>query len=200
MIGRPTMILKLLGLVALTTLTMGCVRGCTSSRPPIHIVPNMDWQPKYETQEASDFFYDGAAMRQPVPGTVARGQLWEDLAQRTGKDAAGVYLASSPMPQTEQLLARGAERYDIFCRPCHDKQGTGKGIMYEHGGVPTPSFHEERFLVMPDGEVFKTITEGTGLMKGYGYPIPPADRWAIIAHVRRLQQQRQAIEMASAGR
>ncbi len=97
-------------------------------------------------------------------------------------------------------MARGVERFTIYCQPCHDKQGTGKGIMYEYGGVPTPSFHEERIRAQPDGQIFDTITNGTGLMKGYAYPIPPADRWAIIAHLRRLQQERQATDMASAGR
>ena len=64
--------LKLLCAAALALSLLGCARGCTSSRPPIHIVPNMDWQPKVKAQAESGFFYDGAAMRTPVPGTVAR--------------------------------------------------------------------------------------------------------------------------------
>ncbi len=66
--------LELLCSAVLALSLLGCARGCTSSRPPIHIVPNMDWQPKVKAQAESDFFYDGAAMRTPVPGTVARGQ------------------------------------------------------------------------------------------------------------------------------
>ena len=35
-------------------------------------------------------------------------------------------------------------------------------------------------------------------MSGYRWPIPPADRWAIIAHVRALQRERAARAPASA--
>ena len=63
----------------------GCARGCTSSRPPIHINPSMDDQPKVLPQTASTFFYDGASMRQPVPGTIPIGGLKEDTAFFTGK-------------------------------------------------------------------------------------------------------------------
>jgi hypothetical protein len=128
-------------------------------------------------------------MRTPVPGTVARGWLREDAESRTGKDAAGEYLLTSPKPWTDEMAARGAERYGIYCRPCHTSVGNGKGIITEKAGLPVPSFHEERLRTMPDGQIFETITQGKGLMPAYAYPIPAADRWAIVAHVRRLQQE-----------
>jgi hypothetical protein len=187
----------LLLLVAGAALTFaGCVRGCTSSRAPIHLNPNMDWQPKYGPQEPSEFFYDGKAMRTPVAGTVARGGLAEDEALATGRDGAGQLLARSPLPESDALLARGAQRYTIYCQPCHEKRGTGRGILFQRGRAPTPSFHEERLRGLPDGDLFQTITQGKGLMPAYGYPIPPADRWAIIAHVRRLQREHQETQLA----
>ena len=152
----------------------------------------MDWQLKAQAQGESAFFYNGSAMRLPVPGTVARGQLREDIALHTGRDAAGEFLQSGPLPASDELSRRGAERYTIYCRPCHDKRGNGRGIMYEKGGVPTASFHDERLLALTDGEIFETITLGKGLMPGYGYPIPAEDRWAIITHVRALQVENQA--------
>jgi len=185
--------------VALALLLTGCVRGCPSSRPPIHINPNMDDQPRYDALEASKFFYDGKVQREPVPGTVARGELREDGAFFTGKDEAGDYLSGSPVEATEAVLARGEQRFDIYCAPCHEKRGTGRGILFQYGSVPTPSFHEQRIIDLPDGQIFETITNGKGLMKGYGYPIPPADRWAIVAHLRRLQHERQDQQLALAG-
>ena len=187
MFGSPGF--RLLCLVALSLSLIGCVRGCTSSRPPIHIVPNMDWQPKGLPQSESGFFYNGSMMRLPVPGTVARGQLREDTAFFTGRDADGEFVQDGPPAATDEVARRGAERYEIYCRPCHDKRGNGRGIMYEKGGVPTASFHDERLLAMPDGEIFETITIGKGLMSGYGYPIPAEDRWAIVTHVRLLQEE-----------
>lgn len=169
--------------------TAGC-RGCTSSQPPIHVNPSMDHQPKYLPQAESEFFYDGSAMRQPVPGTVARGELREDTALYEGKDGTGTVITTSPVQTTPQLLARGADRYHIYCEPCHDPQGDGKGILFVRGNIPTASFHADTFKGATDGHIFDVITNGLGLMSGYKWPISPEDRWAIVAHVRELQRLR----------
>ena len=163
------------------------MRGCTSSRPPIHPNPNMDRQPKYRAQAASPFFYDGAAMRPEVPGTVARGELFADPALTTGKDETGAFVTANPLAVDEALLARGEERFGIYCAPCHSARGDGKGILWDRAQIASADLHEERLRAMPDGQIFDTITNGLGLMAGYRYPIPPADRWAIIAYVRQLQ-------------
>ena len=180
--------LTLASVVALS----GCARGCTSSRPPIHINPSMDNQPKVRPQTASNFFYDGASMRAPVPGTVAIGELREDTAFFTGQGADGQFVAASPVTVDEALVERGAQRYEIYCQPCHDARGFGRGILFQRGSVPTASFHEEQFLAYPDGQIFDVITNGVGLMSGYRWPITPADRWAIVAYVRQLQREQLA--------
>jgi mono/diheme cytochrome c family protein len=187
---RTGRVLRILALALSGVGLVGCVRGCPSSRPPIHVNPNMDIQPRYETQGESAFFYDGGAMRAPVPGTVARGQLVLDLAAHTGRDGAGEFLAVSPKTVDEALLARGADRFGIYCSPCHGKRGTGDGVLTERGAVPVPAFTEERVRLLSDGRIFDVITHGNGgLMSGYAYPIPPEDRWAIVAHVRHLQRK-----------
>jgi mono/diheme cytochrome c family protein len=181
------------GLLAIGLLALAGCRGWTSSQPPIHLNPSMDQQPKYLPQAESAFFYDGATMRAPVPGTVARGELREDRAFFEGKDAAGKDLVHSPVETTPEVLARGAERYRIYCAPCHDARGDGKGILAQQG-LPTTSLHIDRLRAAEDGYVFEVMTNGRGLMPAYRWPIPPADRWAIIAHVRELQSQRQQEE------
>ena len=168
----------------------GCARGCTTSRAPIHLNPSMDDQPKVQAQAGSDFFYDGAAMRQPVPGTVPIGGLQEDVALFTGKGSDGQFVAAIPVSVDETVVERGRQRYAIYCQPCHDARGDGKGILFQRGNVPTASFHQDKILKYPDGQIFDVITNGTGLMAGYRWPIPPTDRWAIVAHVRALQRER----------
>jgi hypothetical protein len=165
----------------------GCVRGCTSRRPPIHVNPNMDLQEKYRAQSESRFFYDGATMRESVPGTVARGELREDSPYFTGLGADGKPVATMPVAIDEKLIARGRDRYTIYCAPCHDARGEGKGILFQWGKVPTASFKDPRLVEAPDGHLFDVITNGRGLMASYRYPVPLADRWAIVAYVRRLQ-------------
>lgn len=183
--------LRTLAAIGIALSSTACVRGCTSSRPPIHINPNMDTQPKAKTQRESEFFYDGSSMRMPIPGTIARGELREDGVFFTGKDAAGKDVAQSPVEATPEVLARGAERFQIYCAPCHDPHGDGKGILAQRGSVPTTSMHSERVLTTTDGHIFDVITNGLGLMPAYRWPIPPQDRWAIVAQVRAMQKKRQ---------
>ena len=191
---------RVLGALALTSVVTlaGCARGCTSSSPPIHLNPSMDDQPKVLSQTASTFFFDGSSMRQPVPGTVAIDGLKEDAAFFTGKGADGQFVATIPVTNDAVLLERGRQRYTIYCQPCHDARGDGKGILFQRGNVPTASFHQDKILKYPDGQIFDVITNGFGLMSGYRWPIPPADRWAIIAYVRELERKRLASTSASA--
>jgi len=192
--GRVLRAAVIVSVVALT----GCARGCTSSRPPIHINPSMYNQPKVLPQTSSDFFYNGASMRDPVPGTIPIGGLKEDGAFFTGKGADGQFVATIPEPVTPALLQRGQQRYTIYCQPCHDARGDGKGILFQRGSVPTASFHQEKILKYPDGQIFDVITNGQGLMPGYRWPIQAADRWAIIAYVRELERKRLASASADA--
>lgn len=173
--------------------TLGCVRGCTSRQPPIHINPNMDDQPRYEAQAASDFFADGMTMRPEVPGTVARGEngdgTWADPVFRTGLNPDGTPVARNPVLTDDALLDRGRDRFNIYCAPCHDRRGTGRGILFKRANIPTTSIHLQRVKDSADGTLFDVITHGVGLMPGYGYPLQPRDRWAIIAYVRQMQAE-----------
>jgi mono/diheme cytochrome c family protein len=177
----------LAGAAAVFTLE-GCMRGCESSSPPIHVNPSMFNQPKYRPYAKSEFFYDGKAMRAPVAGTIARGQLPGDAALETGKGADGSFVSTSPVAVDDALLARGAERFAIYCVPCHDERGEGKGLLFERANVPTANLLEKRIRELPDGNLFDVITNGKGLMQSYRYPIGVHDRWAIIAHVRKLEK------------
>jgi mono/diheme cytochrome c family protein len=185
---------RVLGIVTLVAAVgvTGCARGCTSSRPPIHLNPSMDDQPKVLPQTASRFFYNGASMREPVPGTIPIGGLKEDEAVFTGKGADGQFVAKIPVPVNDTVVERGHDRFRIYCQPCHDARGDGKGILFQRGNVPTANLHQETIRNYPDGQIFDVITNGKGLMAGYRWPIPPADRWAIVAYVRELERKRLA--------
>lgn len=179
-----------LALAASVVALTGCGRGSTSSRPPIHINPSMFDQPKLLPQSPSNFFYNGSGMRTPVPGTVAIGELKEDRAYFEGKTADGAFVPAIPVAVDAGMLERGHQRYTIYCQPCHDARGDGKGILFQRGNVPTASFHQEKILKYADGQIFDVITNGAGLMSGYRWPIPVADRWAIVAYVRDLERKR----------
>lgn len=153
---------------------------------------DMHDQPRYKPLAASSFFADGMASRQLPEGTVARGHLDADTLFATGKDAAGKPSALLPMPVTRQLLARGHERFDIYCSPCHGRLGDGQGMVPRRGFKHPPSFHEDRLLGSPVGYYFDVITHGFGVMPSYAAAVPTADRWAIIAYIRALQLSQRA--------
>jgi mono/diheme cytochrome c family protein len=181
-------------LVLAFLLAGGCVQERPSEKPPIHINPNMDNQPKYRPQSESQFFADGSTMRVPVAGTVAQGELRASTASYTGKDNQGRFIPALPdtVKVNMQLLTRGQQRYNIYCGPCHGRVGNGKGIMVSRGYVPPPTFHSDRLREILDGYIFDVITNGVRNMPAYRYQVLVADRWAIVAYFRALQRSQNA--------
>ena len=182
-------------LLAATVLLAGC-RGMRSDNPPVHPNPNMDWQEKFQAQEANPLFADNAAMRKPVSGTVARGLLREDTEFFAGRTEAGEYVERVPIPVSRSLLERGQERYDIYCTVCHGKSGDGQGVIMRgnYGYTPATSYHGERLRNVSDGYIYDVITNGIRNMPGYAQQIPVRDRWAIVTYVRALQRSQNARE------
>lgn len=153
---------------------------------------DMHDQPRFKPLAKSDFFSDQRAARAPVDGTVARGQLHEDTYFYTGKigNSPGDYM---PFPVTAEILARGRERYNIYCAPCHSRLGDGNGVIPSRGFPrKPPSYHIERLEKAPLGYFFDVMTNGFGLMSDYASQIPPRDRWCIVAYVRALQLSQNA--------
>jgi hypothetical protein len=152
---------------------------------------DMHIQPKYLPYEPTDFFGDGRSERQPVPGTVARGQLRLDELMFTGREN-GVVVDKFPFPITKADLDRGRERYNVYCTPCHDYTGTGRGMIVQRGFPQPPSYHIQRLRDAPAGHFYEVMTNGFGAMYSYAARVEPADRWRIAAYIRVLQLSRNA--------
>jgi mono/diheme cytochrome c family protein len=153
---------------------------------------DMHDQPKYKPLAASTFFKDGLSARPIVEGTVARGHLDDDVEMFTGKSAAGKLVDQIPVPVTAALLAHGRERFDIYCSPCHDKTGSGNGMVVRRGFKQPPSYHIDRLRQAPAGHFYDVMTNGFGAMPDYRAQIDATDRWAIVAYVRALQRSQHA--------
>ncbi len=184
-------------LLGVVLLIGGCSRGTLSKKPPVHLNPNMDWQPKYNPQTLS----------LPVPeGTVAWGTgrtsaasqapnpqfVVEDTPFYTGKNANGSFVARIPIRITSALMTQGQERFNIYCAPCHDQAGTGKGMVVQRGFLPPPDLADARIVAYTDGDLFHIVTHGIRNMPAYGKQMPVQDRWAVVAYVRALQKMRSA--------
>lgn len=107
----------------------------------------------------------------PVPGTVPYSTN-----------------ASTRPGITMALMIRGGQRYDIYCAPCHDKEGTGRGAVVERGFTAPKTFRHSELLSASDEHIYKVISAGYGAMAGQAGQVPPNDRWAIVAYVRALQR------------
>jgi mono/diheme cytochrome c family protein len=142
--------------------------------------------PRYEPLEASAFFASGGASRVLVPNTVPRGYLREDELLNTGK-VNGEFATTFPMPVTADVMARGQERFNVFCSPCHGRTGAGNGMIVQRGFRRPPSFGEQRLRDAPGGYFYDVIANGFGAMQDYSAQVPVADRWAIVAYIRALQ-------------
>jgi mono/diheme cytochrome c family protein len=167
-----------------TAVAVLAVCGCTQ---------HMEDQPRYKPYAKSTFFSDGLSAREPVPGTVARGQLRLDTHLYEGK-VDGKLAQTFPEPIDRAMLERGRERFGIFCSPCHDRVGTGGGMVVLRGFPAPPSLHIERLRKAPPGHFFDVMTNGLGRMPSYKSQIPVRDRWAIVAYVRALQLSQHADE------
>lgn len=178
-------------------------RVAKSREPRIHLFHDMDNQRRYAEQSHNPNFADGRAMRPPVPGTIARGELWADdhyYRGRVGDDWASGFPPN--LAFTPEFVERGRQRYGIYCTPCHGNAGHGDGIVAkrtqyaEYGAWVVGDLNAEKARNYPVGHVFNIITNGINTMPSYRGAIPVEDRWAIIAWVRALQYS-QAVEIAS---
>ena len=184
---------------------------------------DMHDQPKYRPLRPVDqigSINDGRSARPLVEGTVARGELRDDVEFYTGKSAgfgqtvATPPAASSsnfpgqpasggtpglqgfvnefPMQITAADLDRGQERFNIYCSVCHGPLGDGGGVIPKRGFRKPPSYHDDRLRNAPVGYFFDVITNGFGNMPDYSAQVEPADRWRIIAYIRALQLSQRA--------
>jgi len=185
-----------LAAVAVPVAVLARLKSLSTVKPRIHVFSDMDNQPRYKTQQAAAFFADGRAMRPPVAGAIARGDLDFHEGLATGR-VGSTWLDRFPAEAavTSASMARGRRQYEIFCAPCHGLDGRGEGLialraaaLAEAGWVKPTSLHEDRIRQQSVGQIYATITEGQATMPGYAPQISVADRWAIVAYVRALQR------------
>jgi len=191
-------------LVVLAVSILG-FRGSISTKPPLELIPDMDHQAKYKPQAESPFFADGRADRPLPAGVVAFGRvstapegkpvadatfLHSDDATYIGKNADGSWVTGFPksVKVDARFMARGQDRFTIYCAPCHGALGDGNGITKQYGMGATPGYHDDRLRKMAEGEIFNTITNGKGNMLSQADKLSAEDRWAVIAYVRALQR------------
>ncbi len=175
-------------LVAGAAMALGACSNFPSRQPPIWVWPDMKKQDKYKAQMSAPFFADGRTSRRPVEGTVAQEWYKADEAYSTGVGADGNYVAKNPLPLDKATIEKGQVKFNIYCAPCHDRTGSGRGVVPAKVVWVPGNMHEERIVNLVDGELYHVISMGRRSMPGYRFQISEQDRWAIVAYVRALQR------------
>lgn len=152
---------------------------------------DMHNQPKVFPQRGTSFFADGRTSRPQVENTVGRQQADVDSYFFTGlvgtKEGDGF-----PLELTPAVIARGQERYNVFCTPCHSRVGNGLGMIVQRGYKQAGNFHTDRLRAAPLGHFYSVIANGYGAMPEYGSQLTPEERWSVVAYIRALQLSQQA--------
>lgn len=201
--------------LTLTVVLLAGCRGWETEERPVHLIKNMDTQEKGRAyrRDTTGLFADGRTSRLPVEGTVAQGQLDDDLLWEEGVDEKGEPTKAFPANVKSEFAAqaeRGQNRFSIYCLPCHgpalDGNGTVAALALDGGPrllVAPPSLHLERISKeMVVGKIYSAIRNGVNLgnMPSYAAQIPVADRWAIIAYVKSEQMKKDAsVQMEPGG-
>ncbi len=152
-------------LAAVAALSLVALAGCKRQ--------DMYTQQSSRNWDRNAFFDNQSSMRHPVAGTVARDAPNPPVEQ--------------PEMITAAMLARGKERFDIFCTPCHGRAGNGEGMIVQRGFPHPPSFVEGKLRDAPAKVFYNAIANGYGAMYSFSTRVSPADRWAIISYIRALQ-------------
>jgi len=182
-------------------------RGDISRKAPIELIADMDRQPKLRPLEPNSFFANGMSSQPLVKGTVRQS---EAIPLADGSDVypfetehpavSGLQtgttnaVANIPLEVNMELMARGREKYTISCVPCHGGQGDGNGVVKYFGISAVKNLHDPDVVKQSDGDIYRTITVGKGVMKGYANTLSIEDRWAIVAYARALQLSRLGTE------
>jgi mono/diheme cytochrome c family protein len=165
----------------------------TSNTPPLEIINDMDNQPKVKAQAASTFFADGKATREPVEYTVPRNGT-KYAVSLDDADTQNI----NTIPVTPEVLARGKNRFETMCTPCHNYDGKGNGLVVQKGFNNPPSLVRPEAVAYTDGKFFHVMSAGQNIMSSYADKLSELDRWCVVHYVRVLQNGGTHPKMASA--
>jgi hypothetical protein len=169
-------------MLALIALAASCDGNCGLD------LERMSQQPRYSTYESCEVCPEGTIMMTPPPGTVHRGAEVGASELERGRGRDGSPVATFPVPVDMALIARGKNRFDIYCAPCHGRLANGISQVAENMVLrPPPNLLAAPYPTRPPGYLYAVITEGFGLMRSYAHELPVRDRWGVVAYLQVLQ-------------
>lgn len=187
------MVLSSLLLIVAILLHLGLIKFYREFQP-FEIIADMDNQIKSLPQKESNFFPDSASFRNPVENTVPKIGSKYQLIDLEYEEAENEN--KNPLEPTEKVHARGKNRFETFCVPCHNYDGKGNGIIITkvklkegEEGFPAPANLTREFTrKISDARIFHILSAGQNLMFPVNYKLNETDRWALVHYIRKLQK------------
>lgn len=181
----------------LAGLGVGLLGGCAAKSDPrdtgVEYAPQMYHSIPLEPYSQMDYYPyspDGKHLREPVSGTIARGQtsyVYPFPNTNEGYEEAGKKL-KNPLPPTAENVAEGKRLYELYCIHCHGEKGDGQGSIVQAGKFPPPpSYYGPQLKDLPEGKMFHSITYGKNLMGSHASQLNPEERWKVILYVQELR-------------
>jgi mono/diheme cytochrome c family protein len=175
--------MKRLALFSILLALVGC--GAGRDKTNVELIQDQFEQPNLKSQEW-DARMGVSGLRNPPAGTVPRGF---HPYKYSGDPVAAENNLKNPLMMDDKVLARGAERYAVYCGMCHGPSGQGDGKVGTYLALKPPSLMSEKVRGFRDGRIFHIITDGQGTMGSYATQIfKEEDRWAIVNYIRKLQK------------
>jgi cytochrome c5 len=186
----PRLLFRSLVAVGAACLVAGCATyWAVKLFPVLPPMSHMEDQPRLDPYHESGAFKDGAGMRLPPPGTVARGYL--PYAIKSEDEAS---ILTNPLPRTKEVFDRGRQVYLNHCSVCHGVTGNGIGTLTSAYGAKPANLLGQTVLEASDGKMYHAIVAGKNSMPSYAADVPEDDRWAVIHHIRALQRAQHATD------
>jgi len=175
-------------------------------------MPDMAYSRAFETyaeRDSAKFTTDAGDIsdkifynNQPVEGTIARG---EEMPFPVAKDKVGDtanYAASKLVPNPITMLnttdsTEAARLYLVNCGICHGPDMDGNGPLWKDGNGPFPSKPKDLLgdpivSVMPEGQIFYSVTYGKNLMGSYASQLSRHQRWMVVHYIKTMQLAKKA--------
>jgi mono/diheme cytochrome c family protein len=177
----------LLLVTTVAILSLNFILRADSGMRNFEVFPDMAVAPAYDSYAVNPNFADGKTLREPVAGTIIRGQMplgfeaTKEDAERAGRELV------NPFSGDAGVLERGSVVYARYCLNCHGPEGRGDGVVATRGFPAPPPLQAPNALGLRDGQMFHIVTYGQGNMPSHAAQIDRDDRWRAIEYVRKLQ-------------
>ncbi len=186
-------IYKYICIIAVAAVFVSC--NDDPKKPGYEYMPDMYRSPSYETNSMNPLFPDSMTERQPVAGTVARGNdvytSFDRLPYPYAGDSLGYETAGkelhNPLEKTADNMTEGIRLYKNYCGECHGDKGMGDGPVTQHNGPKPPAYSSDQLKNLPEGKAFHTTQYGKNNMGSYASQLTASQRWEIIRYVQTMQ-------------